>query len=208
MFEDFFDALRVKVNGVVKEKKYPNADKNGLLYLGEFKDRKVTVEITSSQSFNCSSFGVFGLDLNALKSAISQSECAALNYDGSKISGSVQAKKGQCCFLSVPYNDGLIVKINGENVPAKRVMSDLTAFELKEGKNDVEITLIPKGFIAGLLISLAGIAAAVLYTLFIGKLKLSSWIIKAAEIIIGLAALVGMFLVYVFPMIFCAITYK
>ncbi len=206
--EDFFDALRVKVNGVVKEKKYPNADKNGLLYLGEFKDRKVTVEITSSQSFNCSSFGVFGLDLNALKSAISQSECAALNYDGSKISGSVQAKKGQCCFLSVPYNDGLIVKINGENVPAKRVMSDLTAFELKEGKNDVEITLIPKGFIAGLLISLAGIAAAVLYTLFIGKLKLSSWIIKAAEIIIGLAALVGMFLVYVFPMIFCAITYK
>ena len=178
------------------------------MYLGEFKDRKVTVEITSSQSFNCSSFGVFGLDLNALKSAISQSECAALNYDGSKISGSVQAKKGQCCFLSVPYNDGLIVKINGENVPAKRVMSDLTAFELKEGKNDVEITLIPKGFIAGLLISLAGIAAAVLYTLFIGKLKLSSWIIKAAEIIIGLAALVGMFLVYVFPMIFCAITYK
>ena len=38
--------------------------------------------------------------------------------------------------------------------------------------------------------------------------QLSSWIIKAAEIIIGLAALVGMFLVYVFPMIFCAITYK
>ena len=115
-------------------------------------------------------------------------------------------KKGQCCFLAVPYNDGLIIKINGEYVPARRVMSDMTAFELKEGRNDVEITLIPKGFIPGLVISLAGIAAAVLYTIFIRKLSISEKLIKAAEIVIGFASLCGLFLVYIFPMIFCAVT--
>ena len=204
--EDFFDALKIKVNGVVKEKKYPNADKNGLLYLGQFTNRKVTVEITALKKLECSSFGVFGLDLKALTSAINQSQCGRLNYDGSRISGGMIGKKGQCCILAVPYNDGLIIKINGEYVPARRVMSDMTAFELKEGRNDVEITLIPKGFIPGLVISLAGIAAAVLYTIFIRKLSISEKLIKAAEIVIGFASLCGLFLVYIFPMIFCAVT--
>lgn len=168
--EEYFGSLNIKVNDITIENEYPKADKNGLLRLGEFENENVTVEITANKTISCYSFGVFGLDMNILSETIDKSRCAGLNYKNGKITGTIIAEKNKTCFLSVPYNEGLIIKINGESVPCQKVLSDFTAFELKEGQNYIEITLIPNGFVGGIVLTIIGIFLLILYIILRRKI--------------------------------------
>lgn len=168
--EEYFESLNIKVNDITIENEYPKADKNGLLRLGEFANENVTVEITTNKTISCYSFGVFGLDLNLLSETIDKTECAELNDKNGKITGTVNAEKNKTCFLSVPYNEGLIVKINGKIVPCKKILSDFTAFDLKEGENHIEISLIPKGYVIGIILTIIGMVLSVLYIIFHRKI--------------------------------------
>lgn len=199
--EDYFEGLSVRVNGIAIKSKYPEADANGLLKLGEFENKKITVEITANKKVSCYSFGVFGLDLNMLSEAIDNTSCADLRYNGSKITGSVRTDSDKTCILSIPYNDGLVVKVNGNKVPVKRVLSDLTAFELPDGENRIEIYLIPKGFIAGIIITVIGIVLLAVYIRFQRKIHIPKKVSAAMEILTGFAAVCGVMVVYAFPVI-------
>ena len=199
--EDYFEGLSVRVNGIAIKSKYPEADANGLLKLGEYENEKITVEITANKKISCYSFGVFGLDLNMLSDAINNTSCADLRYNGSKITGSVRTDSDKTCILSIPYNDGLVVKVNGNKVPVKRVLSDLTAFELPDGENRIEIYLIPKGFIAGIIITVIGIVLLVVYIRLRRKIHIPKKVSAAVEILTGFAAVCGVMMVYAFPVI-------
>ena len=199
--EDYFEGLSVKVNGKTIKNKYPEADANGLLKLGEFKNEKVTVEISANKKISCYSFGVFGLDLDLLSEAIDNTGCADFHYNGSKITGSARTGSDKTCLLSIPYNDGLIVTVNGNKVPVKRVLSDLTAFKLPAGENSIEIYFIPKGFIAGIIIMVIGIAILVLYIRFRRKIHIPKKVSDAAEILTGFVAVCGVMMVYIAPII-------
>lgn len=199
--EDYFEGLSVRVNGIAIKSKYPEADANGLLKLGEFENKKITVEITANKKVSCYSFGVFGLDLNMLSDAINNTSCADLRYNGSKITGSVRTDSDKTCILSIPYNDGLVVKVNGNKLPVKKVLSDLTAFELPAGENSIEIYLIPKGFIAGIIITVIGIVLLAVYIRFQRKIHIPKKVSAAMEILTGFAAVCGVMVVYAFPVI-------
>ena len=199
--EDYFEGLCVKVNGRTIKSKYPESDANGLLKLGEFENEKITVEITANKKISCYSFGVFGLDLDMLSEAIDNTSCADLRYNGSKIMGNVRTDSNKTCLLSIPYNDGLIVKVNGNKVPVKKVLSDLTAFELPAGENRIEIYLIPKGIIAGIIITAIGIVLLGVYIRFRRKIHIPKKVSAAVEILTGFAAVCGVMVVYAFPVI-------
>ena len=199
--EDYFEGLSVRVNGIAIKSKYPEADANGLLKLGEFENKKITVEITANKKVSCYSFGVFGLDLNMLSDAINNTSCADLRYNGSKITGSVRTDSDKTCILSIPYNDGLVVKVNGNKLPVKKVLSDLTAFELPAGENRIEIYLIPKGFIAGIIITVIGIVLLAVYIRFHRKIHIPKKVSAAMEFLTGFAAVCGVMVVYAFPVI-------
>ena len=199
--EDYFDSLSVKVNGRTIKSKYPEADANGLLKLGEYENEKITVEITANKKISCYSFGIFGLDLDILSDAINNTSCVDLRYSGNKITGNVRTNSNKTCLLSIPYNDGLVVKVNGNKVPVKRVLSDLTAFELPDGENRIEIYLIPKGFIAGIIITVIGIVLLAVYIRFQRKIHIPKKVSAAMEILTGFAAVCGVMVVYAFPVI-------
>ncbi len=200
--EDYFEGLSVKVNGRTIKSKYPEADANGLLKLGEYEKEKITVEITSNKKISCYSFGVFGLDLDLLSETIDKTSCADLRYNGSKIIGNVRTDSTKICLLSIPYNDGLIVRVNGNRVPVKRSLSDLTAFELPAGESSIEIHLIPKGFIAGIIITVIGIALLTVYIRLRRKIHIPKKISGAVEILTGFGAVFGVMMVYIAPIIF------
>ena len=199
--EEYFEGLSVNVNGRTIKNKYPEADANGLLKLGEYENEKITVEITANKKISCYSFGVFGLDIDLLSEAIDNTSCANLRYNGSKITGNARTDSTQTCLLSIPYNYGLVVKVNGNKVPAKRVLSDLTAFELPAGENSIEIYLIPKGFISGIIITVVGIALLAVYIRFRRKLHIPKKVLSAVEILTGFAVICGAMIVYIFPAI-------
>ena len=200
--EEYFDALSIQVNGRNIKSQYPEADNNGLLNLGEFENERITVEITSNKAISCYSFGIFGLDLDLLSETIVNTSCADLRYNGNKITGNIRTESAKTCLLSIPYNDGLIVKVNGNNVPAKRVLSDLTAFELPAGESRIEIYLIPKGFAGGIIITVIGIALFAVYMRFQRKIHIPKKAACAVEILTGFMAVCGVMMVYIAPIIF------
>ncbi len=197
--EDYFEGLSVKVNGRTIKNKYPETDANGLLKLGEYENEKITVEITANKKISCYSFGIFGLDLDLLSETIVNTSCADLRYNGNKITGNVRTESTKTCLLSIPYNDGLIVKVNGNKVPVKRVLSDLTAFELPAGESSIVIYLIPKGFIVGIIITVIGIVLLVVYIRLRRKIHIPKKVSAAVEILTGFAAVCGVMMVYIAP---------
>ncbi|MCD7741446.1 MAG: YfhO family protein [Ruminococcus sp.] len=199
--EDYYDSLEVSVNGITISNSYPSSTKNCLLELGEFEDETVTVTIKCKSQIKCYSFGVFSLDSEVLEEAIEATDCANLTYDGSKLIGNTTVSGEKTCVLSVPYNDGFTVRVNGEKVEYSRVFSDFISFELDNGENEIEISFIPKGFVPGLVITIVGAAVFVLYILFKDRIEFKDIVGKISIIAVGAVVVIGFILVYVFPMV-------
>lgn len=60
---------------------------------------------------------------------------------------------------SMPYDKGWTVKVDGEEVQTEPVMGVLMSFEIEPGIHEIEMRYIPRGFIAGLIISICGLMA-------------------------------------------------
>ncbi|MBR1421877.1 MAG: YfhO family protein [Ruminococcus sp.] len=189
----------IKVNGYTVQSDYPSKSFNGLLKLGTFENETVTIKLTIKHDLDAKSFGVFGLDKALLDSKLSEVKTANIKEDGSELKGSIQASEGDKCVLSIPYNDGLTVKVNGKEVKYDRPFADLISFDLNDGNNDIEISFTSKGFIPGLVISLIGIALTVLYAVKIKKLEASKELIVVSSVLLQLAGLITLIVVYAVP---------
>lgn len=200
--EDINGSFMVTVNGQVKQMDYPSQSSNGLLKLGEFENEHVNVRVTLKKDItSCRSYGVFGLHHNVLEKALEQAQTAGLTDSDGKLSGSVNAKAGQKCVLQIPYQEGLKIKVNGKAVSYDKVFGDLVSFDLQEGENTITVTSVPKGFYAGLALTIAGIALTAGYFFIRKKLKFGETMEAAALVaVIGAGAIV-IIVVYIAPCI-------
>lgn len=197
--EDINGSFDVYVNGFMQSQDYPSQKQNGLLYLGTFEDENVNIKLCVNKNVNCRSFGVFGVDLDKLDFAVKNISTAELNEKGGKIQGSCQAKAGQKCVLSLPYQDSLSVKINGEKVSYSKVFGDMVCFELKDGENKIEIENSPKSFYIGISISALGVICCIVYKLLSKKLKIKSCVCRISNIILMCAGALVIVLIYILP---------
>lgn len=200
--EDINGSFMVTVNGQVMQMDYPSQSSNGLLKLGEFENEHVNVRVTLKKDItSCRSYGVFGLHHNVLEKALEQAQTAGLTDSDGKLSGSVNAKAGQKCVLQIPYQEGLKIKVNGKAVSYDKVFGDLVSFDLQEGENAITVTSVPKGFYAGLALTIAGIALTAGYFFIRKKLKFGETMEAAALVaVIGAGAIV-IIVVYIAPCI-------
>ena len=165
-------SFAIYVNGIKLDLSFPNQDSNGLLYLGTFENESVSIDVDVNNSTYCSSFGIFGLSLDKLEKAISTTKTADLKVDGRKISGTVEdAKDGQWLFLSVPYDSGFSAAVNGHKAEVYRCMTGFMALKLEEGHNDIALSFLPKGLKEGVLLTIGGLVALVLYIIFRKKIE-------------------------------------
>ena len=159
--EAFFGNVEIRVNGA-SIGLFPTAVNNGAICLGDI-NGYTDIELRIQKNITVGSFGVFAIDAEKLSSLISRAETAGLTEDGGGIlSGSCTVSEPKTCLLSLPYNEGLRVRINGRKVPVRRVLSGLTAFDLEQGRNDITVSFVPSGLGAGLGLTALGAALTVL----------------------------------------------
>ncbi len=200
--ESINGSFMVTVNGRSIQTDYPSQSSNGLLKLGEFENEEVNVRVTLNKNItNCRSYGVFGLHHDVLQKALEQVNTAGLTDNDGKLSGSVNAKAGQKCVLQIPYQDGLKIKVNGESVSYSKVFGDLVCFDLQEGENSITVTNVPKGFYAGLALTILGVALTVGYFFIRKKLKFGELLEMAGIVAVIGAGVIVMILVYIAPCI-------
>ncbi len=201
LYEDINDCFAIYVNYIGKGDTYPSQEMNGLVKLGEFENQTVDVKIELLKSCKCTSFGVFSLDLDKLEQSADKAKTVNFKDKKGKLTGEYEANGGETCLLSIPYSDDLDIKINGESVKYSRAFDDLVSFKLKQGKNSITVTSMPKGFKLGAVVSIAGIALCVVYGIYRRKLKFSETVENAAaKLIIGIGAVV-ITAVYIVPVI-------
>ncbi|SEK42231.1 YfhO family protein [Ruminococcus albus] len=192
----------IMVNGSMIKTGYPSGEFNGLLKLGEFENETVTITAKVKKDTDLRSLGVTAIDTDKLYSAAEAAKTVGFTRKGGKLTGSINANAGQYCLINVPYTDGLRVRINGKSTPCIRVLGDLTAVELTDGENDITVTAMPKGFIAGLIMSIAGAALCILWHFVISKkLKVPEKASKALMWTVMAASLAVFMAVYIVPVL-------
>ena len=151
------ESFDISVNGSVKKTSFPRQDGNGFLYLGTFKDRYVTVEISLLKTVHAASFGVFGERVNAVSEAIDEAVSADIKIDKNRIYGTATARNGDKLLLCLPYDGGYTFWVNGKKTQAEKVLTDFIAIPLSEGENEISATYIPEGAITGITVSAIGV---------------------------------------------------
>ncbi len=219
-FDENTNALNQKINEKfnvtspkVSVSGYPKQRENGLLNLGEYtatnSSTTVKVKATVTQTVTVRDIGVVAINADALGEEVRSAKSVGLTAGKNRLSGSYEASGGECVFLSVAYDSGMRLKINGKKADLYEVYDGFTAFYLEEGVNEIELTYTPDGFVLGVVISLLGLGAcAALAVAWIWK-KRTLQVPKVAEeiVYVGMIA-VGVFvavIVYMVPLLLCAI---
>jgi len=125
---------------------------------------EVTLEFTMDDEYANGSvvLQMASYDADAFASAyekLSQSQLNVTSSSSTSLAGTIDAKEKGTMMLSVPYDEGWSIKVDGQKVKQFRIGEGLTGISMDAGSHTVEMNYTPQGFTAGLLISLASLAA-------------------------------------------------
>lgn len=86
--------------------------------------------------------------------------------EGNHVSGQIHVDQEGTLLLTMPYDEGWTVKVDGEEVETYRVGSALTGVDLKAGDHTIEMDFVPAGLWQGSIISGICIALYLISALF------------------------------------------
>ncbi|MBO4887735.1 MAG: YfhO family protein [Firmicutes bacterium] len=207
--EHIYKSFRIYVDDENVMNLYPTSLNNGLIDLGTFENQHVEIRVELLQAVSCRSFGVLGLNLSLLEEAVSS--CHTLNLTMSSarsLSGySTDDEPGGTVFLSLPYDSGLTLRIDGKKAPLLESFDGFCAFVLPSGHHEITISYLPPGFVLGAVLSLVFL---ILFVLFLLLPKLHEFYLgccgrkvvsQISMLLVLLAGIVVFVMIYVFPMI-------
>lgn len=199
------DGFSVSVNGEQVAESYPTQRCNGILRLGSFENETVDVEITVRKPMKLCSFGVWGLkDAEVLTNMLPNAD---LEYKNGGITGTADAQIGRSLFLSVPWYNGIKVRVNGQTVHVKQVLDCFMEIPLPEGHSEITVSYIPMGIIPGTLISVSAVLLVIICRMYRGKHLMRAatdiWY-RCAAIALKLGSIAVMLTVYLLPLVLWA----
>ena len=206
LYQSINEAISVKLNGYYKTLKYPIQNYNGFIDLGEFQNIEVRIDVSLKRDINCSSFSVFGVDLDRLDYHINNINHANMKYNNGHFEGTYEVDEDSYMFLPIAYTDNIKVRINNQNVKAQRVFDGFTAIKLQKGTNNINISYQKKGLIPAIFIALIGLYALGFYYILKDMNKLDIIYdnnrIKNISyyLVLSLTALL-LFVIYILPML-------
>lgn len=214
VFDENTNALNQEINGKFSVRalghstsSFSTQKNNGLLKLGEYASRTVTVEVDVKETTLVREMEVIAIENEKVRSAIEETPTVGLTAGKDFLGGRYEAKGGECVFLSVAYDEGMDLKINGKTAKLYEVYDGFTAFYLEEGVNEIEITFRPRGFAIGSAISLLGLGlcVAVIALWIWKKWRLETPAKMDTLAYYGVLAVGGMVavIIYIAPMILC-----
>ncbi len=83
-------------------------------------------------------------------SLLADEQLEITEFSDTEIKGRITAKKDGIMFLSIPYEKGWSIYVDGEKVETVRLAHSMLGAEIPEGTHDIRLTYIPDGFTEGL----------------------------------------------------------
>jgi uncharacterized membrane protein YfhO len=85
-----------------------------------------------------------------------------IQYESNHLYGTINSEDSNFMVLTLPYDKGWSISINGEKVKTYSVNAGMMGFEINKGYNEVYMSFIPYGFKTGLIISIIAVLISVL----------------------------------------------
>ena len=113
-----------------------------------------TIRITSSEKHKSGNFKlmVYALSEDAFKNAYStlaDEQLEIKEFSDTKIRGRINAAEDGVMFLSIPYEKGWSVYIDGEKAETYKLLQAMTGVKVGSGSHDIVIKYTPEGFVLG-----------------------------------------------------------
>jgi len=111
-------------------------------------------------------------DMEALGShadAIRNSPVSLIQHSGSRLSGSFEAGEDQLLLLTIPYDTGWKLYIDGQRAEYTLVLDALMAVPVDAGSHSLEMYYVPRGAALGCSLTAAALIAIALWVMFDAK---------------------------------------
>ena len=82
-------------------------------------------------------------------------------FEKNKIIGDIKLDEPSKVMISVPYEKGWNIKVNGKKVDYDKAYNAFVSLNLDKGDNHIKMTFIPPGFIIGTILSITGVVGLV-----------------------------------------------
>ncbi len=112
---------------------------------------------------------IYTIDYNrisSLKENVDEFQINTKNTYGDKISGIVDVKNDGYFVLSIPYDEGFTIKVDGKKVYYEKVNGAFIGFPIKKGYHTVDITYVSPNFKFGKKISIIGLALFIIIVVY------------------------------------------
>ena len=110
-------------------------------------------------------FNLYYFDEKAFKKGINklkEYQLENIKLDKNKLTGEIDLDEDSLLFLSIPYNEGWKVYIDGKKVNYKSIADTFMGIEVPKGKHKVTMKFYPRGILLGTIISLLSIIGIVI----------------------------------------------
>lgn len=153
--EPYYNSCDIYVNGKLIEESYPSKKMNGIINLGQFRNKNVEVKIIVKKDFEVSDFGLYLFDTYEFQSSLQSVSTAHIEQDGNSFT--ITGEGDGYLYIPVTYNKGYKAELNGKNCKIYKCMDSFMAVKLNGGEFELYLKFYPRGIILSVLLSIAGI---------------------------------------------------
>ncbi|WP_295067566.1 YfhO family protein [Ruminococcus sp.] len=126
-----------------------------------------TVKISSSEKHKSGNFKlmVYAISEDTFKkayNALADEQLEIKKFSDTKIRGRINASEDGVMFLSIPYEKGWSVYIDGEKVETFKLLQAMTGVRVGKGSHDISIEYTPEGFVLGVTATVVSLALVIL----------------------------------------------
>ncbi len=162
------------IGGSTETAEYNDLKQGSILYLG-YLEKGQTVTLTNNDEKDETpkiSADVYRMDPGVLRDALellSATHLEQVQWESDRLSGSIEMETAGRLILSIPYEAGWDIRINGEEAKGVLFGGCLMAFDLEPGRYSLELHYVPQGAGAGLVVSAGSILLFVLLMWLSGR---------------------------------------
>ena len=159
------------IGGAIEIENFRDLKRGSVLYLGKL-ERDQTITLTNGDEEDATqkiSADVYRMDTAVLEEALSvlaAQHMENVSWESDRISGELTLEQEGRLILSVPYEDGWTVLINGQEPERTTFGGCLMAFDLRAGQYTIEMHYVPVGQGTGLAVSGVSLVLFIAITIY------------------------------------------
>lgn len=152
------------IGGSTGEETFNDLKKDSILYLG-YLEAGQTITLTNgdeddeTQLIRADIYRMEEAVLQEVLDILSVQHMENVEWESDRVSGDITMYTAGRLIMSIPYENGWTVRINGERVDGELFGGCLMAFDLEPGEYRIEMYYVPQGFYVGIAVSVVSIAA-------------------------------------------------